>query len=453
MSEYVPIPEEIAVAPNASEDEACAMGCLIQEPRGGIDSFEEHLPAGSLALFDPRHRLIFDEIQAAVAADGTADISVLVRRLRDGSKLNEAGGVGYLSELAGMATTTGLLQVHLKAVYEKYVARKAIGAAQNLIESAQGSEDIETTIEHAITSLHGCRNSVTSSMNGKDCALAMVKDLEWRHQHQGRLTGVATGFPTLDKMLGGLQYGEQVIIGARPSAGKSAIGANICYHACFKEEVPTLFISLEMSVQSVMRRLAASHCGIPAFNLKEGLITDAEFVKLTNFAGLLSKKPWHFHDGIRGMTSAHVGACIREHVRKHGVKLVVIDYLQKIDPNSRHEKRTYEIGGVSKALVTVARETKVAMVTAAQLNRESVRETPRPPRISDLADSGQIDRDGDVICLLHKNHENESDVKLIVAKNRDGPKAPIDLYFKEITCQFTEASKAQEPPTSYHEND
>lgn len=447
MSEYLP-ETEIQLPPNTPEEEACAIGCLINEPRLCLDHFSEHLPEGSSALFDGRHRVIFDEVQEAISAGDDADSLSLIRRLRDKGRLTEIGGSAYLSELAGMATTPGLLQVHLQAIREKYVARKAIGIAQNLIESAHGPDDSSEVVERAITSLQECRSGVTSSMTGKDCAMAMTVDLEARQKLQGQLTGIATGFASFDKKISGLQRGEQVIIGARPNAGKSAIAIVIGHHACLNNGVPTLFISLEMGVESVMRRMASVHCaGILAFDLRDGKISDHDFRKLTSFASLLSRKPWFFKDGIRGMTSAQITSCIREHVRKHGVKLVIIDYLQKIKPNTRHEKRTYEVGAVSESLLATARDTKVALVTLAQLNRDSVKgESVRAPRVSDLADSGQIDRDGDIICLLHRDPEDESKAGLIVAKTRDGPGGIINLHFEAPRCLFTEVATQEEPP-------
>jgi replicative DNA helicase len=146
-------------------------------------------------------------------------------------------------------------------------------------------------------------------------------------------------------------------------------------------------------------------------------------------------------DGIDGMGIRQLCTRVRRHVLKYGIKLVVIDYLQKVRPSERHEKRTYEIGEISSRLKALAVETNVAMLTMAQLNRENTKDKGRPPRLSDLADSGQIERDADLVGLIHRSG---SDAKLLIAKQRDGETGIINLNFEGTYCRFTSTSN-QEP--------
>jgi len=208
-----------------------------------------------------------------------------------------------------------------------------------------------------------------------------------------------------------------------------------------QDQIPSLFISLEMGVKPLMRRLASMHCQIPMNDLRKGALTQRQMEQLTVFASEKSKGFFHILDCVSGATDTQIASSIRRHVRSNGVKLVVIDYLQKITPSKRHEKRTYEVGYVSGTLKSVADRCGVAMLTLAQLNRES--EKGQVPRLSDLADSGQIERDADVVGLLHRDRsENAGVTKLIIAKNRDGEIGIIDLHFLGHYCQFRNAERS-----------
>lgn len=274
---------------------------------------------------------------------------------------------------------------------------------------------------------------------------------------QGKRSGLETGFYKFDSMTDGLQFGEQAIFGARPSQGKTALALNITEHICLKNKVPTLFFSLEMSVEALCRRLCASYIGVPLYELKRGSYSESLFARFNAFNAMLSKSNLYIVDATAGMDEKMVGTLIRRAVKKHGIQLVVIDYLQRITASKKNEKRTYEVAQVSKALSAAAISNKVALLTLAQLNREPDKDKqPRRPRLSDLADSAQIERDGDVVALLSRHPANEDDKHnsmacLTIAKQRDGETGYIELAFNPSLCRF-ENPQIDQPITREHPN-
>jgi replicative DNA helicase len=277
----------------------------------------------------------------------------------------------------------------------------------------------------------------------RESARSFTADLQRRFDLKGALSGIGTGFNRLDKMTSGLQAGELAVIGARPSAGKTAMACSIITRACLLDGVPTAFITCEMSPSSILRRIAAGRLKIPASQLRDGSFSENDFKKLVGFNSWVSKSNLHFIDGVSGITIAQISSELRRLVRKNGVKLVIVDYLQKIRPAQSKEKRTYEVGAVSEALKGLAASLGIAFVALAQLNREPDKDKGRQPRASDLADSAQIERDADLIGLIHRPRTEEDpnglQAKLIIAKQRDGEVGIVDLNFSPKFVEFTDA--------------
>lgn len=274
-------------------------------------------------------------------------------------------------------------------------------------------------------------------VTGKEAATALIDALERRKETQCETSGIATGYPDIDAITDGLQRGEMTVVGARPSIGKTALALNFVEKICLERRVPTLILSLEMSAVALLRRLLSSVKRIPMGTLRSGRYPESDHPGMVAFMTEVARAPLYIQESLDGMTAAEVAMLVRRMKRKHGVELVILDYLQKLNPEHRHEKRTYEVAEGSKRLKAVAHQNQVALIAIAQLNRESERDKGRLPRASDLADSGQIERDADNIMLLHRNRsENEYEAKLIVVKQRDGETGIVKLYFNGRYCRF-----------------
>lgn len=275
----------------------------------------------------------------------------------------------------------------------------------------------------------------------KQVAGNFIDQMQERFNRKGTLSGISTGFHWLDVKTDGLQHREMAIIAARPSIGKTAIAIAIAHKAAVQDKVPTLFVSLEMSKEAIFRRTVATIGSISMQNLKSGDLSERDMKSMMSASAKISTSPLWFLDGSSSQSISAITASVRRAVRKHQVRLVIVDYLQKVKAADRSEKRTYEVAEVSGKLKDVAVQTGVAMLCLAQLNRESEKDKGRQPRLTDLADSGQIERDADLVMLLDRDRKEASgEAFIIIAKQRDGECGIVKLHYEGQFCRFSDPS-------------
>lgn len=332
------------------------------------------------------------------------------------------------------------LSYFVEGIKEAFQRRKILQAGNLLTGMARNRDkDAKAVLSEAEAILSESDIQPCSMITGKDAALLACRDMENRVELQGRLSGVPSGFGKLDALTNGIQYGENFIIGARPSIGKTALGLNLLHHACFVCGIPSLFISLEMSVESLIRRLAGYALSLDLGLIKAGALHERDMFTYGQWVAALQKHPIYFIDGTRGMDGNQIASAITRHAKRYGVRFAVLDYMQKAKAikGSKNEKRTYDIEENSTTIRSSAVRNKVALVTLAQVSRESEKEKDRAPRLSDLADSKSIEQDGDTIGLLHRKR-GEKETMLIIAKQRDGEIGPVSLEFDGRYGRFYE---------------
>lgn len=424
-----------SLPPHSTEAEQGVLGCILLEPTC-IAECIERFRARIDVFFDERHRAIYDamlQLHEDPDAGGAIDVVTLMTKLRSLGKLDNVGGVAYLSSLPDFTPSAGNLQHYLDIVWEKFSLRVTIQVSRRAVMRALDEDTPALTIaEEAAQGLTQIESSKTAIFDSNALARKLVDDLEARHaRHQsGQLTGYKTGFWFYDRLTDGLQPGEQVVIGARPSMGKTSFGLQIAGHTSFEQGIPTAFVSLEMGAESIARRLACQRLRIGSSAMRKGTFSEREFAKLAAFTGLMRTKPFFILDHAGGANVAEVCAGMRRMIRQHGIKIFVVDYMQKIEATRRNEKKTYEVAEVSSRLKAFADREKVAMLVMAQLNRESERDPKKMPRLADLSDSGQIEKDADVVGLLHRErHSEDNSAKLVIAKNRDGATSIVDMIY------------------------
>jgi replicative DNA helicase len=333
------------------------------------------------------------------------------------------------------------LTYYTKAIVEAAHRRQLRDAGDRLIrESAMLTLQPDQIVSNAEAglSIDVSKETLTTS---KQVAGSFIDQMQDRFNRKGTLSGIATGFFHLDEKTDGLQPKEMAIMAARPSIGKTAIAIAIAEHAAIKSKIPTLFISLEMSKEAIFRRTVSAIGSIPMQNLKSGNLNEGDMKSMMLSSGKVANSPLWFIDGSSIHSISNIMANVRRAVRKHGVRLVIVDYLQKVKSADRSEKRTYEVAEVSGKLKDIAVQTGVAMLCLAQLNRESEKEKGRQPRLTDLADSGQIERDADLVMLLNRDRSEPSgDAAIIIAKQRDGECGIVNLHYEGQYCRFTDPS-------------
>jgi len=297
-------------------------------------------------------------------------------------------------------------------------------------------DQIVSNAEAGLT-VEASKEEVQSS---KSVVSRFIDATQERFNRKGQLSGITSGFHRLDKLTDGFQLGELAIIGARPSIGKTAIAIAIAKAAAIDNRVPTLFISLEMSDESIVRRMVSTVGSIPMQAIKTGEMDEGAMKAMGVANAKVAGSPIYYVSGSGISSIATITAVIRRAVRKWGVKLVLIDYLQKIHGSKSAEKKTYEIAEVSGKLKAVAQDTRTAVVALAQLNRENEKEK-RVPRLNDLSDSGQIERDADLVLLLNRErHEANGEAIIAIAKQRDGECGIIPLWYEGQYCRFSDPS-------------
>jgi len=333
------------------------------------------------------------------------------------------------------------LPYYLKGITEATHRRQLRDAGDRLIrESAVLTLQPDQIVSNAEAGLaiEASRETITTS---KQVASSFVDQMQDRFNRKGTLSGIGSGFFKLDQKTDGLQLREMAIIAARPSIGKTAIAIAIAHQAAVKDRVPTLFISLEMSKEAIFRRTVSALGSIPMQNLKSGDLTEKDIKAMSAASAKLANSPLWFLDGSSSHSISSITANVRRAVRKHQVRLVIVDYLQKIKAADRSEKRTYEVAEVSGKLKDIAVQTNTAVLCLAQLNRESEKDKGRQPRLTDLADSGQIERDADLVMLLDRDRKEPSgDASIIIAKQRDGECGIVQLYYEGQFCRFSDPS-------------
>ncbi len=428
MSEF----DDAKLPPNEPQMERAIIGCILQKPEIA-DECLARFKAGGEVFFDLKNRDAYLKLLALRQAGSPIDITTALRAV---------GDLSFLQECENAAPSPENFSYYADKISEAFMLRKTMAAcseaAASVYDNAESAESVISSIETKLQSIREIRSSDPVVRGGRAAGL-LTNHLEERFSLQGRRSGLVTGLTDFDNLTDGLQAGEQTIIGARPSQGKTALATTIIHRVCLIDKNPTLVITLEMSIHALCRRILANHCQFPLGDLRAGRFSDYDMEKFARFNLLLNSSPIFFMDAISGTDSARICASIRRLVKSEGIKLVVIDYLQKIQAVGKFEKRTYEIAQVSGALKAVAVDTGCTLLTLAQLNRESEKDkTSRPPRISDLADSGQIERDADTIGLLHRNRkENEGrDAALIIAKQRDGDVGTCEMTFEGKFSRF-----------------
>jgi replicative DNA helicase len=328
-----------------------------------------------------------------------------------------------------------------QAVLEAYHRRQLRTAGDRLIrESAVSTLSVDQIVSNAEAglSVEASKEEVQSS---KSVVSRFIDSTQERFSRQGQLSGITSGFHRLDQMTDGFQYGELAIIAARPSIGKTAIAIAIAKAAGIDARIPTLFISLEMSDESIVRRMVSTIGTIPMQDIKTGQLDQGGMKAMSTASAKIAGSPIHFVSGSGVSNIATITAVIRRAVRKWGVKLVLVDYLQKIHGSKAAEKKTYEIAEVSGRLKGVASDTKTAVVALAQLNRENEKDKGRVPRLTDLADSGQIERDADLVLLLNRErNQPQGEAVIAIAKQRDGECGLVPLWYDGQFCRFSDPS-------------
>ncbi len=393
------------------------------------------------------HRRLYEVMQGLYDRGEPLDAILVFRECERLGALDETGGRDYIAELAACVMSPAHGEHYATIVREKAIARSLIAATNEIQQAAYAEEgrgdELQERAEAAIFELGNKRDL------GKAQSVAtLLHEAFDEMQHQtGTVGGVRTGFYQLDSMTSGLRPGELIIVAGRPSMGKSTFALNMAMNAAVQDAKRVAVFSLEMTAQNIVRNMLCAQARFEAQKMRRDggrFLSGEDQRRLAEAAGPLFEAPI-FIDDTPSLTPTTLRAKCRRLKAKHGLDLVLVDYLQLMEAmgTTRNvESRQQEISYISRSLKGLARELEVPVVALSQLNREVEKRDKARPKLSDLRESGAIEQDADVICLLYRSWyytRDESELRsaeIIVAKQRNGPTGSVALHFFAECMRF-----------------
>ena len=354
------------------------------------------------------------------------------------------GNVSYVSELLNVVPTSAHAQKYARIIQEHYTKRRLIELGARVTELAFKEQgDAKEILDSAEQEIFAISQQTTKRdfIPIKDALASSFDRLDELHKRAGGLRGVPTGFSDVDFKLAGMQDSNLLILAARPGTGKTAMILNIAQYAAVKEKIPVGVFSLEMSKEELVDRLLVSQADIDAWKLKTGKLSDDDFTRLSEAMGELAEAPIYIDD-TPGLNILEMRTKARRLQVEHGVKLLIVDYLQLADSGRRFDNRVQEVSVISQSLKNLARELRLPVLACSQLSRAVESRGTRVPELSDLRESGSIEQDADVVMFLYREEGDQTQwgeqipTKLRIAKHRNGPLGEVDLIFRGDRIRF-----------------
>lgn len=401
-------------------------------------------------FYDSRTQRIYKSIITMVEKDIKIDEVSLLSQLRNENILQEVGGEEFITEITLSSFYTPNIDTYAKTVKEKSLLRSLIGASEDIMDvSYRQNDDVSSILSMAESKIFDISQSKLNEGLVKvgDTLDETVQVINELSLNDGDITGVTTGLETIDLKLSGLQPSQLILLAARPAMGKTALGLTMAWNAA-REGKSVAFFSLEMSVLQLNYRLLSMVSMIDLEQVMNGRIKDDEWELLFRATKEIANKDLYV-DETPGITLSEMRSKLKRLKAEVGVDLVVIDYLQLMQADSRQENRQNEIASISRGLKTLSKELNCPILSLAQLSREADKRADHKPILSDLRESGAIEQDADVVMLLYREdyydeEDNPNIAKVIVAKHRNGATGTLDLFFNKPCTTFRDLSYKEE---------
>lgn len=424
------------IPPQNIEAEQAVLGAIFLEPSSLTLASEILIPED---FYRAAHQKIFNVMLKLNDEGKAVDLITVTEELAASKLLEDTGGVSYLSELAASVPTAANIEYYARIVEEKSLLRRLIRTATSIAQDGYTREDeVETLLSEAEKNIMevASRKNAGAFHNIKDVLVRTYDNIELMHTRVGDITGIATGFTELDKITAGFQRNDLIIVGARPSVGKTAFALNISQNVATKTGENVAIFSLEMGAEQLVMRMLCAEGNIDAQRLRTGSLTDEDWGKLTMAMGSLSNAGI-FIDDTPGIRVSEIRAKSRRLKQEQGgLGMILIDYLQLVQGSGRSgENRQQEVSEISRSLKALARELEVPVIALSQLSRGVEQRQDKRPMMSDIRESGSIEQDADIVAFLYrddyydKESENKNIIEIIIAKQRNGPTGTVSLAF------------------------
>lgn len=413
--------------------EVCDDVALVVRPEDFYDSANQRLYSHMLSMHDEGRRI---------------DMTLLVDRLKTADEYELVGGAAYLAEVLQSVPSAAHAAYYAQIVREKATLRALIHSSTEILRDAyDANTDAREMLSRAEQKIFAILDERGSGdlANIRDILQEAMVRIDARMKHDHAIGGIETGFSDFDSLTGGLHNSELVILAARPSMGKTALALNIAEYVTMTCRVPALFVSLEMSSVELADRMLCSIAEVNGQRLRNGTISNDDRRRLVEKAAELSAAPL-FVDDTPSRTMTEIAAAARRLKRREELGLVIIDYLQLIDPDNAKDPRQEQVAKIARRLKGLARELKLPVLCLAQLNRQAEVAKENKPRLSHLRESGAIEQDADVVMFVHREEYYQTSEEerarcagqadLIVAKQRNGPIGDVKLTWRKDFTRF-----------------
>jgi replicative DNA helicase len=429
--------------PQNREAERSVLGSML---RGGKETIGDvvQIIRHDYNFYSDAHQQIYQAIIALSDRGKPVDLVTLANELLQRGQLENIGSYGYLGELWDAAPTAANAVYYAEIVRERAMVRNLIHVSTEILRDAydqvEPADEMVGAAERKIMEI--AEQGLTGQTTTLEKAINDAYDRIDKRTHGDKMFqgGIPTGFTDLDEITAGLHDGEMVIVAARPSVGKTSFALGLIRNICVDSGQPVFFVSLEQSKIELAERLICSQARVDSHKLRKGNLSGDDMTKLIDAGGVL-RTAKVFIDDNPGQNMLRIAANARRLKVKHQLKLVVIDYLQLIEPDNRRDPRQEQVAQISKRIKKLARELSIPVVALAQVNRASEERQDHRPRLADLRESGSLEQDADVVMMLHRPDryepgQNEGMVEVIVAKQRNGPTGEINLTYIKQYMRF-----------------
>ena len=450
--------------PQELEFEKSVLGALLLE-KDAYSLISDILTPES--FYDPRNQKVYSAISKLHVSQHPVDILTVVEQLRTDGTFDEVGGVAYLSSLTQNIVSSSHIEYHARVIAQKSTARELISYSANVQDKAfDPTQDIDELMQEAEGSLFKLSQKKLKK-DYQQIDSVITEAYEMLHKAAERtdgMSGIASGFHALDRMTSGWQNSDLVILAARPAMGKTAFALSMAKNIAVDQNIPVALFSLEMSNVQLINRVIVNTCEIKGEKIKSGQLEDYEWAQLDNKIKDLIGKPM-FVDDTPSLSVFELRTKARRLVKEHGVRLIMIDYLQLMNASGMSfGSRQEEVSTISRSLKGLAKELNIPILALSQLNRgvenrpggENALDSKRP-QLSDLRESGAIEQDADMVIFIHRpeyyhlyKDENGNDLRgkavIIIAKHRNGAVGDVLLTFKGQYARFENPNDSASVP-------
>ena len=451
----VPVPEHDGfgrLQPQDIDLERAVIGTLLLEREAYTEVSEILKPE---SFYDRRHQLIYEAIRQLNIEERPADLYTITEELKKNETLESAGGMPYLVQLSNEMASGDHVEYHARIIAQKATARQLISYTANIQNKAfDPTTDVDKLMQEAEGSLFELsQKNLKKDYVQIDTVINAAYDM--LHKASKRIdgmSGTASGFYALDKMTSGWQNSDLIILAARPAMGKTAFALSMAKNIAIDQGIPMALFSLEMSDVQLVNRLIVNTCEIKGEKIKSGQLEPHEWMQLDNKITDLYGKPLYIDD-TPSLSVFELRTKARRLVREHGVRIIMIDYLQLMNASGMNfNSRQEEVSTISRSLKRLAKELDIPIIALSQLNRGVENRTGegvdgKRPQLSDLRESGAIEQDADMVLFIHRpeyyhiyKSENGEDLRgkaiIIIAKHRNGSVGDVLLTFKGQYARF-----------------